>query len=105
MIEAGLNCAPAAILFLSIAALAYALLPRASTAVAFAVVTVSFVWQLLSSIVGAPRWLRELSPFEHVGLVPAQPLKAGAAAVMLAVALLVAAVAVWAFSRRDLVGT
>lgn len=104
MIEAGLNCAPAAILFLSVAALAYALLPRASTAVAFAVVTVSFVWQLLSSIVGAPRWLRELSPFEHVGLVPAQPLKAGAAAVMLAVALLVAAGAVWFFSRRDLVG-
>jgi len=104
MLEAGLNCAPAAILFLSIAALAYALVPRASTAVAFAVVTVSFVWQLLSSIVGAPAWLRELSPFEHVGLVPAQPLKGGAAAVMLGVAALACAVAVWAFSRRDLVG-
>jgi len=105
MVEAGLNCAPAAILFLAIAALAYALVPRASTAVAFGVVSVSFVWQLLSSIVGAPRWLRELSPFEHVGLVPAQPLKAGAAAAMIGLALLGSAVAVWAFSRRDLVGT
>jgi len=105
MLEAGLNCAPAAILFLAIAALAYALAPRASTAIAFALVSVSFVWQLLSAIVGAPRWLRELSPFEHVGLVPAQPLKGGAAAAMLGLALLVAAAAVWGFSRRDLVGT
>ena len=104
MIEAGLNCAPAAILFLSIAALLYALVPRAATAAAFAVVSVTFVWQLLSAIVGAPGWLRELSPFEHVGLVPAQPLKGVAAAVMLAVAVLVGAAAVRAFSRRDLVG-
>ncbi len=104
MLEAGLNCAPAAILFLAIAALAYALVPRASTALAFALVSVSFVWQLLSAIVGAPAWLRELSPFEHVGLVPAQPLKGADAAVMLAVALLGAAVALWVFSRRDLVG-
>lgn len=104
MIEAGLNCAPAAMLFLALAALVYALLPRASTAIAFAVVSVSFVWQLLSSIVGAPRWLRELSPFEHVGLVPAQPLKGAAAAAMIGLALCAAAGAVWAFSRRDLVG-
>ncbi|HTQ69203.1 MAG TPA: hypothetical protein VMI13_10985 [Solirubrobacteraceae bacterium] len=104
MIEAGLNCAPVAILFLSFAALAYALVPRASTAVAFSVVSVTFVWQLLSSIVGAPSWLRELSPFEHVGLVPAQPLKGGAAAAMLGLAVLVGAAAVWVFTRRDLVG-
>jgi len=104
MVEAGLNCAPAAILFLSIAALLYALVPRASTAAAFAVVSVSFVWQLLSAIVGAPAWLRDLSPFEHVGLVPAQPLKGAAAAVMVAVAALVAVVAVRVFARRDLVG-
>jgi len=104
MLEASINCVPVAALFLAIAALAFALLPRASSAIAYGLVAVSFVWQLISAELQAPPWLRELSPFEHVGLVPAQQARIGAAAVMLALAAVLALAALWRFGQRDLTG-
>lgn len=104
LIEAGANCLPTALLFLGIAALAYALVPRASAGVAYGVVTVAFLWQLTSSLLGAPGWLVDLTPFAHVGLVPAQPFKVGAALVMLALATLATIASLGVFARRDLVG-
>jgi ABC-2 type transport system permease protein len=104
LLEAGANCLPVALLFLGVAALAYALVPRASGAIGYALVTVTFLWDLIGSLLGAPHWLVELTPFEHVGLVPAQPLRAGAAAIMLAVGLLAALAALAVFRRRDLIG-
>jgi polyether ionophore transport system permease protein len=102
MLEAGANCLPVALLFLSLAALAYALVPRAAVGVAYGLVAASFLWQLFGGVVHAPRWALELSPFEHLGLVPAQPFRATAAIVMLSIAAAGAAAAMWAFERRDL---
>ncbi len=104
MLEAGANCLPVALLSLGIAALAYAVVPRASAGIAYGLVTVAFLWNLFGSLLGAPKWLVELTPFKHVGLVPAQPFQAGAALVMLALAALASLAALWAFRRRDLVG-
>ncbi len=104
MLEAGANCLPVALLFLGIAALAYALVPRASAGIAYGLVAVAFLWNLFGSLLGAPRWLVELTPFAHVGLVPAQPFRTTAALTMLALAALVSLCAVWAFRRRDLAG-
>jgi ABC-2 type transport system permease protein len=104
MLEAGANCLPVALLFLGIAALAYALVPRASAGIAYGLVAVAFVWNLFGSLLGAPKWLVELTPFAHVGLVPAQPFRATAALIMLALAALASLSAVWAFRRRDLAG-
>jgi ABC-2 type transport system permease protein len=104
MLEAGANCLPVALLFLGIAALVYALVPRASAAIAYGLVTVTFLWQLVGSLLGAPKWLVEVTPFAHVGFVPAQPLRATAAAVMLVLAVLASLSALWAFRRRDLAG-
>ena len=91
-------------LFLGLAALAFALLPRASTGIAYALVIGTFLWQLVGSRVGAPAWLVDLTPFQHVALVPAEPFRLGAAAVMLTIAAVAATVAVAAFRRRDLTG-
>ena len=82
MLEAGLNCLPASLLFLGLASLAYGLMPRASTGIAYGLVSVAFVWQLFGSLIGAPQWIVDLSPFQHVGLVPAQPFHVTAAIVM-----------------------
>jgi ABC-2 type transport system permease protein len=102
MLEAGANCLPPALLFVGVAALCYGLIPRASTGLAYAFVSVSFLWQLFGALLGAPRWLVDLSPFQHVGLVPAQPFRAGAAAAMLAIAVITALAAIGLFRRRDL---
>jgi ABC-2 type transport system permease protein len=105
MLEAGANCLPAALLFLALAALAFALTPRASSGIAYALVSVAFVWQLFGSLLGAPNWLLDLTPFRHVGLVPAQPFRATAAAAMLAIAAAACLASLWAFRHRDLIGT
>ena len=105
MLEAGANCLPVAFLFGGFAALAYAIVPRASAAIAYGLLTIAFLWDLVGSLLSVPRWLVELTPFRHIGLVPAQPFRAGDAAVMLAIAAACALAAVWAFARRDLTGS
>jgi ABC-2 type transport system permease protein len=104
MLEAGANCLPVSLLFLGLGALAFALIPRSSAGIAYGLVAVAFVWQLFGGILGAPHWLLDLSPFQHVGLVPAQAFKLQAAAIMIALAALSAAAALWLFRRRDLTG-
>jgi ABC-2 type transport system permease protein len=104
MLEAAANCLPLALLFLGVAALLYALLPRASAGLAYGLVALAFVWDLFGSLLKAPHWLLKATPFQHVGLVPAQPFDTGAALVMLGVFALTALLALWVFRRRDLVG-
>jgi len=104
LLEAGANCLPVSLLFLGLGALAFALVPRASTGLAYGLVTVAFVWELFGGLLGAPHWLLSATPFDHVALVPAQPFRPGAAAVMLAIGAAAALAGVSAFARRDLVG-
>ncbi len=103
LLEAGINCLPVGILFLGIAALAYALVPRPGAGIAYGLAIVAFLWKLFSSLLGAPHWLVELTPFEQVGLVPAQGFRAVSALVMVAIGVLSAVAAVAAFERRDLI--
>ncbi len=104
LLEAGANCMPVALLFLGVAALAYAALPRASAAIAYGLAAVAFLWNLVGALLGAPRWLVEITPFAQVGLVPAQPFKGLAAAVMVAIGAAAGAAALALFARRDLAG-
>src|SRR5215470_9839201 len=101
-LEAGANCLPVAALFLGLAALAYAVIPRASAAISYGIVTVTFLWQAVGALLGAPGWLADLTPFAHVGLVPTQPFRAADAAVMAGLGLAAALAALAAFRRRDL---
>jgi ABC-2 type transport system permease protein len=101
-LEAGGNCLPIALLTLGVATLAYAIVPRASAGVAYGLVAAAFLWDLVGSLLGAPRWLVALTPFEHVGLVPAQPFRVAAAAIMAAAGLLAVLAALALFRRRDL---
>jgi ABC-2 type transport system permease protein len=105
MLEAGINLVPTALLFLALAAFAFALAPRASTAIAYGLVTITFVWELFGALLGAPTWALNASPFHHVAQVPTQALNLSAAGVILAVAAAAAVAALWVFRRRDLVGT
>jgi ABC-2 type transport system permease protein len=65
---------------------------------------VTFLWQLVGSLLGAPAWLVDLTPFAHVALVPAQPFRAAAAVVMLAIGAASTLAAIGIFRRRDLLG-
>jgi len=102
LIGSGGNCLPAALLFLGIGSLAYAAVPRASGWLTYGLILGAFLWNLVAALLGAPAWLVGLSPFAHVAPVPAEPFRAGAAVVMLAVAACSAAFATQIFSRRDI---
>ncbi|HEY7632372.1 MAG TPA: ABC transporter permease subunit [Thermoleophilaceae bacterium] len=102
LVGAGANCLPASLLFLGIGALAFGLLPRASAGIAYGLVSLAFVWELFGALLGAPGWTLGLSPFHHVGLVPSQPFRAAAAAIMLAIGAAAALLGGAAFRRRDL---
>ena len=104
LLEAAANCLPVALLFLGLAALVFAVAPRLTTTVAYGLVTVAFLWQLVGALLGAPRFLLDLSPFQHFAYVPAQAFRAGSAAAMLAIAAVAAIVSLWSFRRRDLTG-
>jgi polyether ionophore transport system permease protein len=104
LLEAGLNCLPTALLFLGLATLAFGLVPRASTGLAYGLVTLAFVWELFGSLLGAPHWTLNLTPFQHIGLVPGQPFRAAAATTMLAIGAAASIGGVYTFARRDLTG-
>jgi ABC-2 type transport system permease protein len=104
MLGAGANCLPIALLFLGLGALAFALLPRATSEITYGLVLAAFIWELFGSLLDLPGWTVDLTPFHQVALVPAESFKAVAAIVMLAVAALAMLVAVRLFERRDLTG-
>jgi putative exporter of polyketide antibiotics len=104
VLAAGANTLPVALLFLGLVGLAYATFRRATEAIAYRLVTVVFLWQLFAALLGAPRWLVDVTPFAQIGLVPAQTFRGGAAAVMLAIGSGATVVARLCFERRDLAG-
>ncbi len=104
LLGAGANCLPTALLFLSLGALAFATTPRAATGVAYGLTVLAFVWELFGPLVGAPGWSLGLSPFHHLGLIPAEPFRATSAVVMLAIGATAVTASLWAFGRRDLTG-
>jgi ABC-2 type transport system permease protein len=103
MLEAGANCLPVAVLFLGVAALAYAAAPRASAAISYGLLVLAFLWQAVGALLGAPSWLAGLTPFGHVALVPAEPFRATAAVVMIGIGVAAAGAGLAAFRRRDLI--
>jgi ABC-2 type transport system permease protein len=102
MLGAGANTLPPALLFLAAGSLAFALVPRASATIAYALVGLAFVWELFGSLLEVPGWLLALSPFHDVGLVPGEPFEPVAAAIMLGLAGVTTVASLWAFRRRDL---
>jgi ABC-2 type transport system permease protein len=104
MLLSGVNCLPTAVLFLGLAALAYGFVPRASTGIAYGLVIVAFLWNLFGALLGVPKWVVELTPFEHIGLVPATAFRPGSALAMVAIGVVAGVVALAGFRRRDLLG-
>jgi len=103
MLKASLNALPAVALFLGVAFLGAAFVPRHTGAVAFGAVGGAYLWEQTGALVKAPGWTLAISPFHWLPLVPSQPFDVVASLTMLAIGALAAALAVERFRRRDLV--
>ena len=103
MMGAAANGLAVAVLFLGLGAVAYVLVPRSASAIAYGLLIAAFLWQLFGALLGAPTWLVDVSPFVHLGLAPARAFRLGSAAVIALIGVAGAALACILFARRDLV--
>jgi ABC-2 type transport system permease protein len=92
---------PAVLLLAGLALLLYGALPRAAS-LAWLALLVCVVVMMFGEALQLPDWLRDLSPFEHLALVPAVSVDWAAALGVLGIAAVMAAAGQVAFLRRDL---
>lgn len=103
MLETSLNTLPVAILFLGVAVLGYALVPRHTGAIAFGAVGAAYLWEQTGAVVKAPEWLLGISPLHWLALVPSEPFDLTASLVMVAIGGAAALAGVEVFRRRDVI--
>jgi ABC-2 type transport system permease protein len=102
LLEAAANCVPAALAFLGLGVLLFAVAPRMSAGAAMALTGVAFLLDTVAALIGAPWWITTISPFHHLAAVPREAVDIGGLAAMLIVALVCAAIGIVIFARRDL---
>ena len=103
MLETSLNTLPVAMLFLGVAVLGYALVPRHTGAIAFGAVGAAYLWEQTGAVVKAPEWLLGISPLHWLALVPSEPFDVTASLVMVAIGGAAALAGVEVFRRRDVI--
>lgn len=96
--------APAILVILAVAGLLYGLVPGATGAV-WAVVIYCFFMGFFAPVMDLPQWLVDLSPMEHVPGIPLEQFVATPLLLLTIVAVVVGAVGLVSFRRRDLVAT
>lgn len=97
-----LNLVPVAWLFLGLGAATFGLAPRLTGPVAYGLVLVTYIADLIASMLDLPEAVADVSPFRHVAAVPADPIDVRAVTVMVAIGLAGVVVGAVAFRRRDL---
>jgi ABC-2 type transport system permease protein len=103
MAQAAVNTLPVVALFMCVGALAFAVVPRHTSAAGFGAVTLAYLWEQTGALVNAPEAVLAVSPFHWLALAPSQPIDRLASLTMLAIAAVLLAVAFEWFRRRDLV--
>ncbi|MEV0296450.1 polyketide antibiotic transporter [Nocardia sp. NPDC050710] len=98
------NAAPVALLALGAAALALGWFPEAVGLIGAVPVVGGFLLDVVAQSIGAPGWVREISPFAHLAAVPDTAPDWGASLTLAAVAIVAATIGLYGYNRRDLRG-
>ncbi len=100
LVGAALTYLPAIWLLAGVATALYGLAPRAVSA-AWTILAVCFVIGFLGEVLKLPRWIIDLSPFQHTPHLPAAHLTLTPLLTLLAGAAVVVAIGIGGFRRRD----
>ena len=92
---------PAAMIFIGLTALAFALVPRLTAAIGWGLLVLGLVVGQLGDLIGLPRWVQDLSPFRHVPAVPLESVDPVPLVVMTVIAAAAAIGAAVALRLRD----
>jgi len=98
------NLLPVVALIGGLAVGVFGLWPRFTVAAPVGFVVVTYVLEIVGPAFDWPAWVVWISPFNHVAYVPAQSFELLPAVVMTCLGVALAAVGLWTFQRRDLVG-
>jgi ABC-2 type transport system permease protein len=96
-----LSYAPAVLVLSGLARLLHGVAPRVAV-LAWLGLLLAWVVLLFGDSLGLPRWLRDLSPFEHLALVPLEDFRWAPFLVLTLVAAALSVAGRFAFRRRDL---
>ncbi len=94
---------PAAWVMGGLAALLFGAVPRL-TSLAWAALAAALLLGQLGRLLQLPQWLMDLSPFTHIGPVPADPVNWTATMVLTLIAVALTAAGITGFRRRDVSG-
>lgn len=96
-----LTFAPAVLVLSGLARLLHGAVPRAAM-LAWAGLLVAWVVLIFGDVLDLPQWFQDVSPFEHLALVPLQDFRIAPFLVLTALAALLSVAGQVAFHRRDL---
>jgi ABC-2 type transport system permease protein len=95
-----LTFAPAVLVLSGFARLLYGLVPRASV-VAWLGLLVAWLVLLFGEVLDVPQWLQDVSPFEHMALMPLQDFRLAPFLALTVLAAVLSVAGQVAFRRRD----
>ncbi|MBF0671944.1 MAG: polyketide antibiotic transporter [Salinibacterium sp.] len=101
-VGAALAHVPAAIVFVALAALVFALAPRLTTTLGWGLLALGLVLGQFGELLRIPEWAQNMSPYRHASAVPVEDFDVASAIVLSVVAVGLAAVAMVGTGRRDL---
>ncbi len=96
-----LQYVPPVLVLAAVAQVLYGLSPRAAT-LAWLPLVVAVVVMFFGDLLKLPQWLQDLSPFEHLALVPAEDFRWAPFLALSALALALSVTGQVAFARRDI---
>ncbi|WP_323960965.1 polyketide antibiotic transporter [Arthrobacter sp. JZ12] len=102
LVPAALAYVPAALVFLAVATLAFALFPRVSIVLSWGMLAVGVVLGEFGELLGLPAWLQDASPFRHSSAMPVEAFDGASALGLITVAVAGTALAAFFLRRRDL---
>ncbi|HEY3682414.1 MAG TPA: hypothetical protein VGL93_05220 [Streptosporangiaceae bacterium] len=97
----GLNALPVTLLFAGLAVFAIAVVPRQANTLTIGVLGAAILLSLFGAVLNVPDGVLQISPFHHVALMPAADFDIGSSAVLAAIGVVLAAVGLFVFARRD----
>jgi ABC-2 type transport system permease protein len=100
---AALAHVPAALVFVALAAVVFATIPRATAALGWGLVVIGLILGQFGDLIGLPEWIQDVSPFRHSSAVPAENFEFVPAAVLTGIAIALGSVAIALYRRRNLI--
>lgn len=101
-VGAGLAQIPAALLYVGLIALVFALLPRLTIPLGWSLLGIGLVIGQFGGLLKFPDWVRDASPFTHTPAVPVVAFDWSAGLMLTGIGVALAAAAFFVFRRRDL---